>query len=102
MFQIIIPVIAILATSIIAFSVAKNRQKVDRGFALNYYSLSYRRKFIRSLFGMPILILSSLVIYILAEWPVMLKNAFTISFLIIGILQIMYNYKMWKKDETIS
>lgn len=99
MINIIFPVIAALVASVIAFLLAKNRQRVDRGFVFNYYRLSYRRKYIRSLISIPIVLVACMIIYTLAEWPVSIKNGFVIIFLIVVIIQVIYNYKMWKKHE---
>ena len=73
-------------------------KKVDKGFELFYWKLSYRRKFIRTLFFIPCFILIMIICQIL------LKNIFfTVVyslFLVISlIIQLTYNYKKWEEEE---
>lgn len=74
------------------------KDKVDKGFELLYDKLSYRRKFIRTIWmiligiGVGVLITSINMVISLLYW---------IPFVIIGIKQLRDNYTMWKK-ETIK
>ena len=53
---------------VIIFSIIfKGKAKVDKGFAINYFKLSHRRKMIRTLTSLPILILALFVIYIFID-----------------------------------
>lgn len=46
-------IIAVLVVLILSF-VYKGKVKTDKGFAFNYFGLSYRRKFIRTITTLPI------------------------------------------------
>ena len=73
-------------------------KKVDKGFQLIYWKLSYRRKFIRTLWTIPIFIISIGIIVFLGN-GIFISRIMPIIFIIIFILQIIYNYTMWKKEE---
>ncbi|MBU0905685.1 MAG: hypothetical protein KKF57_10880 [Firmicutes bacterium] len=58
----VIPVIiSIIITSIFSIFFML-QEKIDKGFAINYYKLSYRRKMIRTLTSFPLLIVASILI----------------------------------------
>ncbi len=72
---------------------------VDKGFCVAYYALSYRRKFIRTLW---VLAFSPLLL-LLHQIPT--AHSF-ISYLwiffftvVVGVAQATYNYKKWKQEE---
>ncbi|CAG9621898.1 hypothetical protein [Sutcliffiella rhizosphaerae] len=77
----------------------RNKEKVDKGFSLVYYSLSYRRRFIRSMWTYPIVFIPLIVVIIFY------KIELTIALGVIGLLiisasiEIMYNYTRWKRQE---
>jgi len=80
--------------------------KVDRGFALAYMSLSYRRKMLRSFWLLP----TCLVFPFLPKLPndnfvFRLYNSIDpwviAAVVFLGtLLQIAYNYYMWQKHEV--
>ncbi|WP_248484042.1 hypothetical protein [Tepidibacter aestuarii] len=63
--------------------------KVDAGFELCYWNLSYRRKFIRTLWCLPFLFL------LVPICP----NTVIAFCCILFIIQAIYNYKKWKSEE---
>ena len=73
--------------------------KVDKGFELVYWKLSYRRKFIRTLWTIPWMIASLIFIQIVGE-----NYKYTmiagIIYLVVFPIQAIYNYKKWMKEET--
>lgn len=73
--------------------------KVDKGFELVYWKLSYRRKFIRTLWTIPWTIASLIFIQIVGE-----NYKYTmiagIIYLVVFPIQAIYNYKKWMKEET--
>ena len=77
----------------------KNMNKVDKGFELVYWKLSYRRKFIRTLWTIPWMIASLIFIQIVGE-----NYKYTmiagIIYLVVFPIQAIYNYKKWMKEET--
>lgn len=66
-------------------------KKVDKGFELFYWNLSYRRKFIRTTW---ILIIGSIIIWFLT------KNLFLIALVsIVSFIQMFHTYNKWKAKE---
>ena len=67
-------------------------EKNDKGFGLIYYKLSYRRKFIRTLWLIPV----SILVLIFTHESMMdtLIWGFVIALIMVG--QAVYNYKKWK------
>jgi hypothetical protein len=59
MLDVIIPILVVVLVVVILSITSKNKDKVDKGFKFNYYSLSYRRRMIRTLISLPIIVLSS-------------------------------------------
>lgn len=76
----------------------KMSKKVDKGFELIYWNLSYRRKFIRTLWNIPIFIIS-IGIIIFLDKGIFLSRIMPLILIISFILQIIYNYTKWKKEE---
>ena len=76
----------------------KNMNKVDKGFELVYWKLSYRRKFIRTLWMIPWTIVALIFIQIVGR-----NYKYTILagiiYLVILPIQAIYNYKKWMKEE---
>lgn len=72
--------------------------KVDKGFELIYWNLSYRRKFIRTLWTIPFGIVVLAFIWFTSSNSVM-KIILTIFIIVIFIIQLIYTYSKWKKDE---
>ena len=95
----VIPITVVLLTGIIASLLARNHEKVDKGFVFNYNRLSYRRKVIRSLIINPIALLSLIIIYQFADWPSVTKTTIIIILFIATAVELGYNYTMWKKTE---
>lgn len=95
-------VVAIIVTAIhtVIWIISKENPKVDRGFCLAYRKLSYRRRFIRYIgllpfaFFLPILVLKY-DYFKVSEIGVV----FLTVLLLVAVINIIYNYKMWKKHE---
>lgn len=72
------------------------KKKVDKGFELFYDNLSYRRKFIRTIWLLPIgICVGILITYI--SIPVSLF--YWIPFIVVGIKQVKFTYSMWKTEK---
>jgi len=77
-------------------------EKVDKGFCLIYWKLSYRRKFIRTLWGTPFVVIAvALILYLN---PVSALSRFTpgiLSIIIVAvhIIQLIYTYRKWKRGN---
>lgn len=71
--------------------------KVDKGFEINYYNLSYRRKFIRTLWMIPFMILTlCLVVWI--GTPLFITLPVAVIFAVTGFIQAFHNYKKWREE----
>ncbi|MDE6312490.1 MAG: hypothetical protein K2M46_02550 [Lachnospiraceae bacterium] len=69
--------------------------KVDKGFELCYYNLSYRRKFIRTLWLIPWVLLAPILVYIWMD-SLIISIALAVVLVVIEIIQATYNYRKWK------
>jgi len=94
-----IPIIIALLFSIILSIIFKGTAKVDKGFEFNYFKLSYRRKFFRSLTSLPIMIPAVIVIYVLTDWSLLINVFVGVILLFLFLVQLVYNYSMWKRNE---
>ena len=72
------------------------KQMVDKGFELIYWNLSYRRKFIRTLWMIPILILA-MALMIIWDSNIFLIIGITITGLITLCAQLIYLNKKSKQ-----
>ena len=72
--------------------------KVDKGFEVFYWKLSYRRKFIRTLWMIPFLV-AIIIIFFVLQTNITYAVAVSIILLIIFFVQLIYNYKKWKHEE---
>lgn len=77
--------------------VIMNEKKVDKGFELRYKKLSYRRRFIRTLWMIPLMILALCFSY-WAGVSIYVLIPTTILFFVADFLQAYNNYKLWKKS----
>lgn len=71
--------------------------KKDKGFELLYDKLSYRRKFIRTLWLVPIGIAVGIVITYIS---IIISIFYWIWFIIVVIKQLKENYTMWKNETN--
>lgn len=77
--------------------------KVDKGFEFFYWRLSYRRKFIRTLWLTPIDIVLLLLLLLLVwnlDNNISFKIIATIILILLTLTQLLYNYIKWKKGEN--
>ena len=72
--------------------------KKDKGFELLYNNLSYRRRFIRTLWLIPIGIAVGIVITYIS---IIVSIFYWIWFIIATIKQLKDNYTMWKNQTNI-
>lgn len=78
----------------------KNK-KVDKGLEFRYYKLSYRRRFIRTLWLIPWMLL---VLYLM-HWlgvSISILVLTTVIFIITAFTQVLYNYKKWKEETELN
>ncbi|MGG0668289.1 hypothetical protein [Sporosarcina koreensis] len=93
------PVLTVLVVSTVMSILYKDAEKKDKGFVLNYYRLTYRRRLIRAVWGVPIVSLLYLALYWFSDLTSNEYKIIGIIFLSIVLLDISYNYVKWKKNE---
>lgn len=74
-------------------------EKIDTGIELCYWKLSYRRKFIRTLWMIPISIIIIICLHTKFQSDIGTYLLTTI-FSILLLIQAVYNYKKWKREEA--
>lgn len=94
-----IPALVSLVVSSVLAIAYKKKEKKDEGFAYNYFRLSYRRKFIRTLMGSWIIVPCMVIFLVTSPMPMRINWTFAIAIIIVFLLQATYNYSMWKKKE---
>ncbi|UFT98416.1 hypothetical protein KO561_14590 [Radiobacillus kanasensis] len=94
----IAPLIVGLIVHTILSAKYRDVEKVDKGFVLNYHRLTYRRKLIRSLWGIPFVFLIYLAIYWIGYLSSDEYRNIGIIFLLIVVADIAYHYRKWKKN----
>ena len=95
----LISTIASIATVIIFSLIFKNKTKIDKGFKMNYFGLSYRRKMIRTLLSFPLIVLITIFLMYI-DLSKAIKISFVLFILVAFAIQFFYNYYMWKKNES--
>lgn len=76
-------------------------EKVDKGSCFIYWKLSYRRKFIRTLWMMPIAVVATAILFILEPFIAFgIINSHILGVLVISVsvIQLAYNYIRWKRE----
>lgn len=73
--------------------------KIDKGHEWNYWNLSYRRKFIRTLWMIPFLLLIITYVYYNVE-SIFIKTFLILILLIIMAIQLIYNFIMYQKEKN--
>ena len=68
--------------------------KVDKGFEINYWKLSYRRKFIRTLWVSPIVILA---VYLNPD--IFSTLVFRLLVILSCAVLVAYNFYKWQRTE---
>ncbi|SOC27530.1 hypothetical protein SAMN05880501_1236 [Ureibacillus xyleni] len=97
-----VSLITVFIVNLVMWLLFKDVEKKDKGFVLGYYRLSYRRRFIRSLWGIPF----ALLVYLALFWLVDLTS---IEYILVGAIFLLlifvdssYNYIKWKKNGRNS
>lgn len=99
MSSIIIPVIIAFLVVIIFSVIFKGKNKVDKGFKINYFKLSYRRKMIRTLTSLPIVIFALVLNYFFSDFSASIKITIGSLLFLVFAIQLLYNFSMWKRKE---
>jgi hypothetical protein len=74
--------------------------KVDKGFVLLYWKLSYRRKFYRTLWVLPFGLLACYLVYhFLGGCSIFLSIALYAALALPFLAQLVYTYIQWKRGN---
>ncbi|MDB2074279.1 hypothetical protein PMZ66_01530 [Clostridium paraputrificum] len=73
-------------------------RKVDKGFHLNYWKLSYRRRFVRNLWMLPLLVVITGILITRGD-STLTCRIIPIILLVSSVFELIYNYLKWKKTE---
>ncbi|MBD8036240.1 ATPase [Solibacillus sp. A46] len=95
--SLVIPIVVSFITLLGFYLYYRKKPKVDKGFKFAYYALSYRRKFWRTVYSMPICIISIGVIYLTLGFS-KLFIFITFFITILFAIQATYNYVMWQRE----
>ena len=98
MYYLLIILLISIIVSLLLEKLLKNREKIDEGFAFCFWKLSYRRKFIRTLWMLPLLIIAIFYLHITFKSN-LLTGIIGIILSTIFILQAVYYYKKWKMEK---
>ncbi|MCP1144798.1 hypothetical protein [Lysinibacillus endophyticus] len=97
--NIFVPLLAVLIVNGILWFFAKNAEKIDKGLVFNHFKLSYRRRFIGALRGIPLV----LIVFLLIAWQfdvMSIKYIWLVAICILLIsLESFYYYRKWKEEE---
>lgn len=77
----------------------KDTEKKDKGFSVNSYELTYRRQFQRNLWNVPFVGILLFFIYSLDVFDSTQYLFIILLFLIVLVVQTIYTYRKWKKEE---
>jgi hypothetical protein len=71
----------------------------DKGFCLNYWKLSYRRKFLRTIWGLAIVLVGAAAIFATQQGYRTVPGYVVLgTVLLIGVAQAIYNYSRWQSE----
>lgn len=98
----IVSLIVVLIVQFIMSVIYKDVEKKDKGFVFAYHKLTYRRKFIRGLWNIPVLSVLFFAIYSFGNVPANELKIIVAMFLILIFLDLGYNYMKWKKSESLA
>lgn len=93
-----LPIFVLVIIVVVFHKKFDTEEKVDKGIELFYWKLSYRRKFIRTLWMFPIFAILIILRHITFQSSI---QTFAIEILIFVLLlaQAIYNYKKWKNEK---
>lgn len=94
----LLPVFIVMILSLFMSKKWEMREKVDKGITLCYWKLSYRRKFIRTLWMIPISIVVIFCFHSTFQSNLWICLV-TAMLAILLLIQAVYNYRKWKNKE---
>lgn len=94
------PVLLSLLIVLVLSWAFRKSSKTDKGRRIFYYKLSYRRKMIRDLWTIPPAYLFLGVVLYFTPVGLGFKLLVMGALIVLGALNVCYNYYMWKKSEA--
>ena len=91
-----IPFVLAIIISLLLEKILDNGEKKDSGFVFCFWKLSDRRKFIRTLWLPPLMILVIILLHITSK-SYFLTGIITVTCSILWLIQTVYYYKKWKQ-----
>jgi len=78
------------------------KAKIDKGFCPSYWGLSYRRKFIRTLWWFPLTGVAAVLLYLGDDIVILgISKWGCFSIVLIGwFIQVTYNYYRWRLERN--
>ena len=95
---IVFPVFILVVISLLLSKKWDMSEKVDKGIMVCYWKLSYRRKFIRTLWMIPIEFVVLICFHNTFKSNLWTGLAAT-AMVILLLIQAVYNYKKWKNER---
>ncbi|TYS70421.1 hypothetical protein FZC76_00550 [Sutcliffiella horikoshii] len=99
MINVVIGIVVGLFVSFILKRAYRNKKKIDKGFALIYYKLSYRRKLIRNLWQLPLSFIALIAIIIIFDIHTTASVFLLSLFILSGLTHCLLLYRKWKQEE---
>ncbi|UOQ44866.1 hypothetical protein MUN89_02615 [Halobacillus salinarum] len=93
------PAITVAIIGFIFSKVYQGKEKVDKGYAVNYFRLSYRRRMMRTWTSLPISLGAVLVILLFTDYSFITNLILVVFFLALFFGEFYYNYRKWKQEE---
>lgn len=93
-----IPIFVLVIIVVVFHKKFDTEEKVDKGIELFYWKLSYRRKFIRTIWMFPIFAILIILRHITFQSSVQ-TFAIVVLIFILLLAQAIYNYKKWKNEK---
>lgn len=93
-----IPIFILVIIVVVFHKKFDTEEKVDKGIELFYWKLSYRRKFIRTIWMLPIFAILIILRHITFQSSVQ-TFAIVVLIFILLLAQAVYNYKKWKNEK---
>ena len=97
-FSLLINLVIVLAAIIGFRRYYRHKPKVDQGVKIAYFGLSYRRKFWRTIYSLPLFVIYIGLMYFLLGMDALFFG-FVIFTVIVFIVQAYYNYVKWQEEE---
>ena len=98
----IVPLLIVIVVNLVMKFILRDKKKKDKGFVLFYQRLSYRRRFIRALWGIPFMVLMYCFIYWLDVFTAVQLQVIALVFVLAILFDAGVNYYRWKKEEQTA